>query len=133
MKPSITPVGALVRRLTAALLCSAHLPLLQELSAPSSSRLNNHRLLSGSPHRRSPPPFLTLYNAQHWAQRQRAELKCHKKPIHVPNVSSRRKALSSFFFPFCTTGKVLFIAVAEYLHQGDGMPYRISGGEKKVL
>ncbi|TNN71465.1 Transmembrane protein 132C [Liparis tanakae] len=59
----MAPVGALVRRLTAALLCSAHLvPFLQELSSPSSSHLNNQRLPSHSPHCRSPPPFLTLYD-----------------------------------------------------------------------
>lgn len=97
LKPSITPVGALVGRLTAALLRSAHLaPFLQELSSPSSSHLNNHQLLSGSVLRHSPPPFLTLYNAQHRAHRQWTELKCHKKHIHVPNVSSRQKALRLF-------------------------------------
>lgn len=97
MKPSITPLGALVGRLTAALLSSAHLaPFLQELSPPSSSHLNNQLLLSDSLLRHSPLPFLTLYNAQHWAQRQWTELKCHKKLIHVPNVSSRQKALRLF-------------------------------------
>ena len=90
-------MGALVGRLTAAVLRSAHLaPFLQEHSSPSSSRLNNHRLLSGSLLRHSPPPILTLYNAQHWAHGQWTELKCHKKPIHVPNVSSRQKALRLF-------------------------------------
>lgn len=84
-------------RLTAALLHSAHLALfLQELSSPSSSRLNHHRLLSGSLLRRSPPPSLTLYNAQHRAHGQWTELECHKKPIRVPNVSSRQKALRLF-------------------------------------
>lgn len=34
-------------------------------------------------------------------------------------------------FPLCTTGELLFIAVAHYPHQGDPMPYTMSG--KNVL
>lgn len=93
----ISPWGVLAAQLTAALLSSAHLAqFLQELLSSSSSQLNNRRLLSDSLPCHSPPPSLTLRHAQHGARGQWTQFKCHKKPLRVPKVSSRQKALSFF-------------------------------------
>lgn len=92
LKPSITPVGALVGGLTASLLCSALWP-----RSFKSSRLLISSKQPPAPLRVPAPLFMTPYNAQHRAHRQWVELKCHKKHIHVPNVSSRQKALEVDF------------------------------------
>lgn len=79
-----------------------------------------------------PPPFLTLYNAQHGAHRQRGQnWGVIKSPFMSQMCLQDRKLWGCF--ARCTTGELQLIAFAGSPHQGDMTWRSLSQEEKRSL